>query len=104
MRHSTTNSRSCINGLKWPSAAKRLLAHRAFAVLRPLKNYEDNHSLDTGSILRLHFIHRAVCVGSLTGLWLVASGFLCVSADVLFLCWQRDDSDAPGVARVAAAA
>ena len=64
---------------------------------------KNNHSLDAGGILRLHLTHRSVWVDSLTRLWLVASGLLCVSADVLFLCRQRDDADARRVARVATA-
>ena len=64
---------------------------------------KNNHSLDTRGILRLHLTHRSVCVGSLTRLWLVASGLLCVSADVLFLRRQRDVSDVRRVAISAAA-
>ena len=65
--------------------------------------YEDHHSLDTGGILRLSLTHRSFCVGRFTRLWLVASGVLCVSADVLFLRRERDGADAPRVAGPAAA-
>jgi hypothetical protein len=70
---------------------------------RRTREYEDHHSLDTGGILRLYLTHRSVCIGWFTRLWLVATGVLRVSANVLFLRRHRDDPDASRVASSTAA-
>jgi UDP-N-acetyl-D-mannosaminuronate dehydrogenase len=65
--------------------------------------YEIYDKLDTGGILRLHLTHRFGGFSRLIEVGFGAFGFHCVSADMFFLCWKCDYSDATRIARAAAA-
>jgi len=59
------------------------------------QSYEKHRSLDTGDILRLHLTHRFGRFSLLNRFWLGADAFLCVPANVLFLCRLSDIQNGP---------